>query len=848
MATEHEIERLLVRLVGNSDQFREMLSEAQEEIKEVAGVVEDAGDKVEAIEDTINSLGESALAVGSSLVGLGKALDQVSGKTTTEAIENAKQQEEATVGLISAIEASGGSVERLLPKYQKWSAEMQELTVYGNEQIEMWLRYAMTLGASGDKAKEAVKLGMAISESLEMSTRRAIRSATALQQGVLRGRILRQMPAHIQKIEDESVRAAEAMRYLSKQFNLVENRARTLTGAQKQLSETWADFIKAIGQEIAPILEVITRLLRRVAKLFGALPRPVKMLIAGFFALVASTAMLSKSMGGLLVASVVLEKAFMGLTAIKTKLTVVTTALTAAKVSLTAATKALTTALLLNPYVIAAAAIVTVTVAITRLLGKVKELDAAIGQSAKLDAKFSRAAQRRLENQIALLEKMPRVLRRARAEEHWTRANKKAEEYKKQLDSVRGEVERLSSLGQTGKDALGSVFDLKGGGLVGHGLRLLGGVQKTQIALKEQERLLAELESKYESSARAAEEFKRIMDEAAASHELKQLVTQLEKQTSELRTQIDTWNLSEEAALRYKYRTAEGTKALNEFILATRELRRLEKEREDKEAFESTLTGLDKNLQKQQDALLGVSAEYRTLLDIAEKYGWASRQAEAVQKRIDQKAVLDSATAAKEVTDELLDQVIAWGRTEREMALYELAAKRVGKGQLRIVDGLHRMRKAQADYDNYLTEAKAIAEKYLDPQEKIAEKRQRLFDMLHLEMITLDEYNKELEEVYKQASKDYTVDFDVRGVEAVEWGSAAMHDLLAEYEMGLQRPEVPDLPEPEVSPEAQAIIDAQLHKDDKHEKTIEDILNKIFNSLNDRDELMIEAANLSNKS
>ena len=74
MASEVEIERMLVRLVGDSTSFQKMLRDAETASRRVAGEVEKAGRRIEVMTQRLRSFGKAIGSVGKSLMGIGGRL------------------------------------------------------------------------------------------------------------------------------------------------------------------------------------------------------------------------------------------------------------------------------------------------------------------------------------------------------------------------------------------------------------------------------------------------------------------------------------------------------------------------------------------------------------------------------------------------------------------------------------------------------------------------------------------------------------------------------------------------------------------------------------------------------
>lgn len=758
MATEHEIERLLVRLIGDSKQYQQMLNEAQTSTREAAREVEKAGGEIEKTKEVLKDFGESALVVGGAMTAVGTAVGALAGSFARGTIQAYGVQEKAELRLRAAIAATGREVDGAMERYKQFASELQNATVYGDEGTLAFLQQAESLGLHGRQAERAVKNALALSTATGRSTRRMLLMTAALEQGEVAA-LKRFIPA-LQQIEDQTEAVATAQRELSKMFAVAEAEGDSFTGGAQQLSNAWGDLQEKIGGMLSVALRPLMDGLGKVVASLDEAGPLVHGMIAAVTGLLTAVAGLTTAVGGWIAGLWAVRKAVLGVTAAKTKLLAVS--------------KAVYATMLANPLIAVGAAITGITYAVVRSTSMLAEFNAEQERAKQIADEWSGRQQQATDIVLEQFNRMGREAGMAFLQEELSKLQE-------QWDTLAAQVNSSADAIEEAQNSWRHFF--------------VGGVTNEVEAMRTEHEALVQ---RLDDVGEAAERIGDALSKAQRASSIDAMTADLTLLNEGLRHQIETWGMTEAEIARVKFAQAENTEELERYI-----------------------AGLEK----------------------VEALKAADRQKEAAEREIDRQA-----EAVEKLVEGLEKQAETFGMSDRELALYEAHLNGATEEQLRYIDALTKQVAQQTEFNDLQEEAARLVEDMQTPLERFAQQQQRYFKMLNAGLIDLDTYNAALKEARAVASEAFKIDFDVRGVEAVEWGSAAMHDLMAEYEMGLQRPELPNIPKPEVSKEAQAIIDAQLHKDDRHEKTVEEILNKIFKSLDDRDALMIEAANLSNKS
>ena len=157
-------------------------------------------------------------------------------------------QEKAEKDLAAAIAQTGETVGRVLPKYQKFAAEMQKVTRYGDEAVMSMMAYGINLGVSTDQIEDATKAaaGLAAMYKIDLQTAMMLVGRAALGQT--------QMLTRYGIILDETLspqqKFNELLKIGARAFNLARAEVNTISCAWEQLKNTLGDAVETIGEAL----------------------------------------------------------------------------------------------------------------------------------------------------------------------------------------------------------------------------------------------------------------------------------------------------------------------------------------------------------------------------------------------------------------------------------------------------------------------------------------------------------------------------------------------------------------------------------------------------------------------
>jgi hypothetical protein len=295
MAAETELERMVIRLIGDATSYQQMLKESEEATQQAAKTAETSGKKIEAVGQSLQKFGKGMMVAGAAMSAAITAPITAMGVVSVKAFS---VQEDAEIKLRGALQANERAVNSLFKEYTTFASELQKITTIGDEATIAMLQQAESLGLTGESAKRATKNAIAMGAAMGMSARGALRYAAALEQGDTT-MLNRYLPA-LREIEDQAERVQEAHRLLGNMFAIAEAEADTFSGQVKQLRNSFGDLQEEFGAIIADALKPVVKWFKQVVSWFQALSPEVKKVIVIVSALLAAIGPLVAGLGALL--------------------------------------------------------------------------------------------------------------------------------------------------------------------------------------------------------------------------------------------------------------------------------------------------------------------------------------------------------------------------------------------------------------------------------------------------------------------------------------------------------------------------------------------------------------------
>jgi hypothetical protein len=253
MASEIEVERLIVRLLGDGSQFQKMLMTAQQSAVSSAQAIQRAAADIQTYQDSINKFASTAVGALGSL-GILRFLD--SARSAYEEVHLASMK------LTSAIEMNGGVVSEVTADYEEFAKSLASVTSMTKQEILSNLSMAESMGMTGDAAKAVVKNMLSITAGARhlRGGWMAMSAAIELSQGHW------QQAAHIMGVprelmHNETAALAELVRRLGGSWEKVLIQGQLNNSVWKRLSNTFfelkVEIGKVLSEHLRPLLEVL---------------------------------------------------------------------------------------------------------------------------------------------------------------------------------------------------------------------------------------------------------------------------------------------------------------------------------------------------------------------------------------------------------------------------------------------------------------------------------------------------------------------------------------------------------------------------------------------------------------
>ena len=169
-------------------------------------------------------------------------------------VKAAAEQEKAESALLAAIG-------RNISEFKSYAAEMQNLTIYGDELIISQMAYAANLGVTTDKLKEATKaaIGLAAKYRIDLASAMMLVGRASMGQT----QMLTRYGIVIEQNLSTEEKFNELLRIGADSFGLAAAEARTASGAYKQFQNAMGDLAETIGE---PLMKGLAEMSREVVR------------------------------------------------------------------------------------------------------------------------------------------------------------------------------------------------------------------------------------------------------------------------------------------------------------------------------------------------------------------------------------------------------------------------------------------------------------------------------------------------------------------------------------------------------------------------------------------------------
>lgn len=411
MASETELEAMIVRIIGDASGYQQMLKEAATDSKKM---VDDLKDLSKQAKKTGNSFKDFASQTASALGAL------AIGDFLKNAKEEWQQAELAEVKLTAAVKANKREVEDTMGVYKEYASAIQKATVHSDENVFALLKLAEAYDQTGDEATKMVDKALALAAAAETSPEAAMKMVNAMAKGntELAMGMARMFPM-LREFKDEAEFTEKFQQMLASGAEQMGAIAATGWGKAQIGANAYSDALEEVGRIFSEFLNPLKKARKAIVELFMGLPEEGKVAVvtlatvtAGILAIGPTVAMLTPVWtavtGGI-------GMVVTGLTAVKTALMSITaynvgaflsSSFAMAKTAITS----FTLAALANPFVwigMAVAGFAALTIAIIRSSDAYKQYQQGLKDTKELAEKNKQIGEGRIQDTLKEVEEAP---------------------------------------------------------------------------------------------------------------------------------------------------------------------------------------------------------------------------------------------------------------------------------------------------------------------------------------------------------------------------------------------------------------------------------------------------------
>lgn len=318
MATETELETLLVRLVGDASSYTTMLKDAALSAQKTADSVAVSTAKIEGFKGSLEGYGKGIAAVASTAAKAFAALGVSVGLFA--AYEKFEKSEVNAMRLGKAIEMQGGNVAETTKQFKAFAQQMGETTAVSRGATLALLQEATAMGLSATQAERAVKNAIALGAQKNTDPSQFIRGTTMLEKGYVSRSLGMELGLAMKgnkevtddakesfeeygdslgEMTKDTVKAAEAQDRLNKLFDIAKVEGNTTAREIERIKEEMAKFQKEVGALVANALLPMIQKLNELAKWINDLSPSTRKWIATTIILTGTLLLLSTALTAL---------------------------------------------------------------------------------------------------------------------------------------------------------------------------------------------------------------------------------------------------------------------------------------------------------------------------------------------------------------------------------------------------------------------------------------------------------------------------------------------------------------------------------------------------------------------
>lgn len=193
----------------------------------------------------------------------------------------AMKQEDALFRLQAALSLTGHATKSVIADFKKFAAEIQKVTIYGDEFVLDLMAQLKALGVHTTRLKAATKMVIGLSAATGRATSTMIMATAAVEEGDTE--LLRRYIPALRTVTDETEKMRLVTELAANGFKLAEARAETTSGGLWKMWNAIGDLAEAFGEPLlGPIRKVTKAIKDFVEKSTAKLQQFTKFLATAF--------------------------------------------------------------------------------------------------------------------------------------------------------------------------------------------------------------------------------------------------------------------------------------------------------------------------------------------------------------------------------------------------------------------------------------------------------------------------------------------------------------------------------------------------------------------------------------
>lgn len=168
------------------------------------------------------------------------------------------KEERGVFRMAAAIKMAGANVETVMPRFERLADTIQRTTTYSDDQVRAILALALNLGVGADKAEEFSTAAIGLASRLGWSAERSMMMLVRASNGYTAA--FRRFGIVLGDGKDKAAEFAAIMKFAKEGMSSAEAETLTLTGAQKQAKNSFANLTEEIGLSITQSTDLVSLL------------------------------------------------------------------------------------------------------------------------------------------------------------------------------------------------------------------------------------------------------------------------------------------------------------------------------------------------------------------------------------------------------------------------------------------------------------------------------------------------------------------------------------------------------------------------------------------------------------